>query len=258
MILDGIQDCLRDRDPPLPSEADVVLFLLFSFDDRASQSFMFVLRFLLYQLSAYGRIPPEVRTMHQTNHVGPSEEDYSATLFKILRRMQSDTLETNETHGWTHSSQQPYTRARSLTLVIDSMDELSPPDFKEDILRLILHLQAAAAKSPHFPFRLVLCSRKDQDIERTCKRSGGWYITTTSADNIRTDISNSVSSRISKHPRMRDMTEATQEMVRMKVTEAAKDMCVRTLYELSTLRLLTQNQGSVSPRCTWMNWPSGT
>jgi hypothetical protein len=224
MIVDGVQNHLGKRGEPPIGEYDAVLFVLFSFDDPSSQNMMFLLRSLLFQLSAYRSIPEEVMAMHQNNPIGPSEQGFRATLFAVLERMQRQRSAPYTTRTQSISMDKTTREPRSLTLAIDSIDELSSPDFQQEVLQLVEDLQTFSLSNPHFPVRIALSSRDRPDIRDICTSSPGWYITTTDTQNIRDDIATFVSNRMQNHLRMKKMPSERRSMICKKVIEASQDM----------------------------------
>ena len=224
MIIDKIERYLIDREPPSDGQYDAVAFVLFSFDDIVSQDLEFVLRFLLFQLSAYGPVPEEVVNMYKNNHVGPSAESFRSTFFRVLERIQSQHTTASSAYLPSDPTKRVEDHPRSLTFVIDAIDELSSMDFQTEVLQLAEDVQDFSGRYPHFPIRIALCSRQHGGIQELCFRSQRWYITNMSMENIEKDIRAFASSRMENHWSMRKISSEDRFRICEKVVESSRDM----------------------------------
>ena len=160
--------------------------------------------------------------MHKHNALSPSEENFRSTLFSILNRLQRERQELDSSEDKSGSEGHP--QVRSLTVVIDGMDELPTVRIRTAVLRLVEDLQTFGQASPDFPLRIAMCSRDNDDIKTICTRSAGWLQVEMPIEEIRADVKAMARDRIRKHIKMRNMPESKAIRLCDKIADAAKDM----------------------------------
>lgn len=223
-IYRDISDFLRTRYADTANRGtDIVAYTFFTFsrDIPASQSMDFVYRFLLLQMCASDTIPEEIDTMHKHNSIGPSENNFRDTLFAILHRWQTQVLDMSSNRQSMDTDSVHH--VRSLTVVMDAIDELPSIKLRDDMLRFVEQLHALDREHPHFRVRVALCSRESDVIRRVCS-SPGWNVIVMPASEIQEDIRKFIRERIRQSLNMRSMPESDQERVCERVAAKAQNM----------------------------------
>lgn len=160
--------------------------------------------------------------MYENNPFGPRVDDFRNTLFAVLERLQAE----QPSHDGDRSSspnRSAGTRIRSLTVVIDAIDELSV-DLRNTMLALVDQLHHFGQHSPQFLLRIALVSRPHEDIERICDPSAGWLRTDIPASKVDDDIKIFLRQKFEGHIKMRQQSGEDKKKLCELISQTANGM----------------------------------
>ncbi|KAK3075662.1 hypothetical protein LTR53_000810 [Teratosphaeriaceae sp. CCFEE 6253] len=200
----------------VPGHHDIVAFVFFAFDEPALHSLDAVLRVLLVQMCIGNAVPEDIDAMYEHNYTSPSEVKHESTLLRVLQRFRAD-------HESTPSDSGSSARVRSVTFVMDALDEL-PPIPRGKILNFLGRLQRFGQESADFPIRLALFTRRELFMERFCLKETGWKIEAAPALAIEGDIKVFVRSRIEEYFLMQLQSEEEKQRTVQVISNAAQGM----------------------------------
>ncbi|KAK5701502.1 hypothetical protein LTR97_004317 [Elasticomyces elasticus] len=218
---------------PLP--LDLTAYVFFSFDEPALHNVGAVVRLLLAQLSIGSLVPKEINAF-QHNNGSPSDAEFEDALFKTLGRLRAD---------YTCPEEGSSARIRSVTIVLDALDELPPGTQKNRVLAFITRLHHFAQKPALFQLRLALFTRPESSIKDLCLPAGCWTVAEVPPNEIKRDISIFIRQSIEDHPRMRNQADEKKQNAVEVVTGAAQGM-----FRLAALYMeeLTRWNGEIADR----------
>ncbi|KAK5125660.1 hypothetical protein LTR85_011934 [Meristemomyces frigidus] len=113
---------------------------------------------------------------------------------------------------------------RSVTVVMDAIDELPSVDFRNEVLGLVEELHNFGQKCNRLALRVSLCGRWHDDLHSVCEPAVGWVVKHMPPLEIELDIKTFILERINKNRNMRRQPEHSKKGLCEMITRSAQGM----------------------------------
>jgi hypothetical protein len=174
------------------------------------QNITVLFRFLLRQLCRGAQIPTALQTLYDNcdeglNHRSPTVRELAQTLSDIVSTVSPSTT--------------PPTDRQDYYLLIDGLDELE--HFLQDELLEALQL----ILSQHLPnLHVMVTSRNQRDIRASLFELAAWDSLPIDTNSVLADIRTYVISEIQSHPRLRNLSQKTQDDILTSLVDQSNGM----------------------------------
>ncbi|KAF7955086.1 uncharacterized protein EAE97_000345 [Botrytis byssoidea] len=220
-LIENIPNILRITSPEATSkDAHLVAFYYCSFSDDST--------FDISHCEKYGIVPELKRLYENCKPYPPSTVQLTASLLSIISSLKSSSA--------TFTNSEQTEACRSITLVIDGLDEVPPVKPRDGYLKVIKTLSSIQDQN----FRIVIVSREEGDLKASFSK-GGWRWLMRDVTHVTLDIEKFVQARISSHSTLSSQSLDIKTLISRRISQGSKGMFRLSALQMKELELLTRH-----------------
>ncbi|KAF7957821.1 hypothetical protein EAE96_003391 [Botrytis aclada] len=201
-LIENIPNILRVTSPEVTSNnAHLVAFYYCSFSDNSTFDVGNFQRSIIAQLrDKYGFLPELKELYENCNPYPPSTVQLTTLLLSIVGSLEGSSPTTTNSEN--------IEPCRSITLVIDGLDEIPPGKPRNGYLQVIEKLTSIQAPN----FRIVIVSREEGDLKASFPKDGWRWLMRDTA-HVTLDIEQFVQARITNHRRLASQSTEIKTLI---------------------------------------------
>ncbi|KAF7868722.1 uncharacterized protein EAF02_009458 [Botrytis sinoallii] len=230
-LIENIPNILRITSPEVTSNSShLVAFYYCSFSDNSTFDVSNFQRSIIAQLcDKYGLLPELKELYEKCKPYPPSTVQLTALILSIISSLQGSSA--------TFTNSEQTEACRSITLVIDGLDEVPPGKQRDDYLRVIEKL--SSIQNPNF--RIVIVSREEGDLKASFPKNYGWRWLIRGTAHVTLDIKQFVQARISNHRRLNSQSTEIKTLISRRLSQGSEGMFRLAALQMKELEYLTRN-----------------
>ncbi|TGO56215.1 hypothetical protein BOTNAR_0228g00150 [Botryotinia narcissicola] len=209
--------------------AHLVAFYYCSFSDDSTFDVNNFQSSVIAQLCEnYGIVPELKRLYENCKPYPPSTIQLTALLLSIISSLKSSSA--------TFTNSEQTEACRSITLVIDGLDEVPPVKPRDGYLNVIKTLSSIQDQN----FRIVIVSREEGDLKASFSKDG-WRWLMRDVTHVTLDIEKFVQARISSNSTLSSQSLDIKTLISRRISQGSKGMFRLSVLQMKELELLTRH-----------------
>ncbi|TGO37754.1 hypothetical protein BHYA_0090g00440 [Botrytis hyacinthi] len=228
-LIENIPNILRITSPEVTSNnAHLVAFYYCSFSDNSTFDVGNFQRSIIAQFCDRCGLLPELKDLYKNcKPYPPSTVQLTTLLLSIISSLEDPTA--------TLAILEQTEACRSITLVIDGLDEVPPGKQRDGYLQVIEKL--SSTQNPNF--RIVIVSREEGDLKASFPK-GGWRWLIRDNAHVTLDIEQFVQARISNHRRLNSQSIEIKNLISRRLSQGSDGMFRLAALQMKELEYLTR------------------
>ncbi|KAI9651286.1 hypothetical protein NHQ30_001324 [Ciborinia camelliae] len=207
-----------------------VAFYYCSFSDNSTFDVVNFQKSVIAQICEKCNLFPELKELYENWKPYPAPTNQLTTLLlSIIRSITGSSIQSAVS---SHAEV-----IKSITLIIDGLDEVPPGKPRDGFLKVIGELKSIE----HQRFRVIVVSREEGDIKSSFPKDDGWQWLMRDTVHITLDIEQFVQARITNHRRLNSQSSEIKNLISERLSQGSKGMFRLAALQMKELEYLTRN-----------------